>query len=91
MVLAVNGYNEPRATIEKYVKQNNLQQKVLLMGRDVAREKYIVTGFPTDYFIDRTGKIIDRQVGFAADFAEKREEELRKLIEKHGKKKEAGD
>ena len=90
-MLAVNGYNEPRATVEKYVRQNNLQQKVLLMGKSVGREKYIVRAYPTDFFIDREGKIIHREVGFAADFAEPREKKLRELLEKHGKKKATGD
>ena len=47
--------------------------------------------YPTDIFIDREGKIVDRQVGFATEFAEKREKELQELIEKHGKQKEPGD
>ena len=49
-----------------------------VLGSDVA-EKYAVLGFPTTYWIDHTGKVVGRKVGFDPSHfpaMEKRVEEL---------------
>lgn len=80
MVLAVNGYDEPKETIERFVEAKSLKQKILLQGGRVAREQYAVRGFPTTFFVDRKGKVVDREVGFAPSFAEAKEAKIEKLL-----------
>lgn len=76
--------------MEKFVKEKGLEQKVLLEGGSVAREKYIVRAFPTDFLLDPEGTILKREVGFAPDFAAKREAALVEILEKHAKKESPG-
>jgi hypothetical protein len=64
VVLAVNGYDEPRPVVEKFVREKGLRQRVLLGGRRTALSLYGVTGFPTSFLIDRRGTVVERQVGF---------------------------
>jgi thiol-disulfide isomerase/thioredoxin len=72
VVLAVNAYDESRAVVEKFVKEKELKQRVVLMGGTVAREKYFVDAFPTSFLLDREGKIVDRDVGFSPTVKEKK-------------------
>ncbi len=88
VVLAVNGYDEPKELVQKFVKEKSLEQKILLMGGELARGKYAVTGFPTTFFVDPQGKIVDRSVGFADWLAASEEKKIQELLEKHKKKKE---
>ena len=44
VVLAVNGYNEPKSVVEKYIQENKFKQKVMLMGRDVGRDTFFSLG-----------------------------------------------
>ena len=80
VVLAVNGWNEPKSVIQKYVQEEKLRQKVVLMGGDVAREKYVVRSYPTTFLIDRTGKIVDRRVGFGTGLADSEEQKIKDLL-----------
>lgn len=87
VVLAVNGYDEPKELVQKFVKEKSLKQKILLMGGELARGKYAVTGFPTTFFVDPQGKIVDRSVGFADLLAASEEKKIQELLVKHKKKK----
>ncbi len=80
MVLAVNGYDDSKEVVEKFVREKKLKQKVLLLGRRVARESYGVTGYPTVFVIDRSGKVIDREIGFAPGMAESIQAWIEKLL-----------
>jgi len=63
-VVAVNGWNEPRDMVQGFVTRAKLKQPVLLMGNVVAGQQYMVRGYPTSFWIDHEGKVIDREVGF---------------------------
>jgi hypothetical protein len=78
----VNGYDESRQVVEKFVKEKKLKQRVLLMGGAVARDLYLVRGFPTSLLVDREGKITDQEVGFGPGSAPGRESKLKALLEK---------
>ena len=82
VVLAVNGYDESKETVAKFVEAKKLKQKVLLLGSKVARDLYCVRGFPTTFFIDPEGKIVDRDVGFSPAAAPATEAKIRALLEK---------
>ena len=79
-VIAVNGYDEDRETVQGFVDQQKLKQPVLLMGRATAREKYQVSGFPTNFWIDHQGKIVHKDVGFDPDAYPSMEARAKKLI-----------
>ena len=80
MVLAVNAYNEPKSTIQSFVEREKLRQKILLEGRSVAAEKYLVRGFPTTFLIDRAGRIVHREVGFSAATAPGLQKRIEALV-----------
>ncbi len=63
MVLAVNAWNESKAEVEKYVKKNNLEQRILMDGRAVAHT-YAVRGVPTVFWIDPAGRAVDVMIGY---------------------------
>ena len=76
----MNGYDEPKGVVEKFVREKKLKQKVVIMGGAVAREKYFVEGFPTSFLIDREGKIVDREVGFGPGMAPAKEKKIKDLL-----------
>ena len=78
----MNGYDEARDVVLKFVREKGLKQVVLLKGGAVAREKYAVTGYPTSFFIDPEGNVAEREVGFGPGMAPAIERKLRKLLAK---------
>jgi hypothetical protein len=80
VVLAVNGWDEPREQLAKYASEKSLKQRILLGGSEVAREKYAVRGYPTAFLIDREGRIAAREVGFAPAVARSREAKIEELV-----------
>ncbi len=81
-MLAVNAYDEPREKVEAFAKSRKLTHPILLMGRKVAKNDYLVTGYPTAYWIDREGRIIERTVGFRDGQQTKLEQRLIELLAK---------
>ena len=79
-VMAVNGYDEDKAKVEGFVAQGRLKQKVLLMGRTVALEKYSVSKYPTSFWIDSAGKIVHRESGFSPEMFPAMEARLKRLL-----------
>jgi peroxiredoxin len=73
----VNGYNEPKAVVENFIREKSLKQKVLLMGKDMGVREYGVTAFPTSFLIDPQGKVVERFLGFDGP---KTEEKVRNLL-----------
>jgi hypothetical protein len=89
VILAVNGYDETKEIVEKFVEAKQLEQRMLLQGGAVAREKYLVDAYPTTFFVDRDGKITKRDVGFAPGLASAKEKEIRDFVAKNRAKTEA--
>ena len=63
-VVGVNGYDEPKDLVEKFMSDEKLTHPVVLLGGKVASEQYHVRGYPTSYWVDHEGNIVDREVGF---------------------------
>ena len=63
-LLAVNAYDETAETVAEYVKKESLVYPVALRGREVAQQKYSVGAYPTTFWIDREGFVIDYSIGF---------------------------
>ena len=61
------------------MEENSLDYPVLLMGRKVAEDQFFVSAYPSQFWIDANGVIIDRVTGFdvkEAAVIERRIEEL---------------
>ncbi len=81
-MIAVNGWDEERDVVAQYIKETGFKQKVLLMGGTIAAEKYGVTNYPTNFYLDKSGVVVDFETGFAPEMAEKMESRIAALLEK---------
>ncbi len=59
----MNAWNDDKQDIRRFVKRGKLKQHMLLNGKAVA-ETYKVTSVPTTLWIDRTGRVVDTEIGF---------------------------
>ena len=62
-VLAVNAADEEAATLKRFVRKGKLKQRVLLKGGAVFVNDYFGESFPTSFWIDRKGVVVDLDVG----------------------------
>ena len=62
-VLAVNVWDEPPREVARFVEEQKLKQRVLLYGQEV-EARYAAPAVPTLFWIDRTGVIMDVEVGY---------------------------
>ncbi len=81
-MIAVNGWDEERDVIAQYIKETGFKQKVLLMGGTIAAEKYGVTNYPTNFYLDKNGVVVDFEMGFDPEMAGKMEENIAALLAK---------
>ncbi len=65
-VLAVN-LNEPQKDVQAYVDNLKLSFPVLLDSGDAVSNLYRVRGYPTSFFVDRSGTVAVEQVGMMTD------------------------
>ena len=65
-VLAVN-LNEPVPDVQSYVTSLNVNFPVLLDAGDSISNLYRVRGYPTSFFIDRSGTVAIENVGMMTD------------------------
>ncbi len=64
VVLGINADNDSEATGRGFVRKGGLKQRMLLRGDGVGFGQYHMKAMPSVYFIDRSGKVVDREVGF---------------------------
>ena len=76
VILAVNAYNETEQAVSKFVKAHDIAYPIAMMGREVSRT-YSARALPSDFWIDRDGKVFDYHVGFAPSTAEQFEAKLK--------------
>lgn len=81
VVLAVNGWNEPRKQVAEFAQEHKLQQTILLDGNEVAG-RYNVKWYPSLFWIDRRGEIVKFDEGGADKATLKRRAKM--LIAKGG-------
>lgn len=62
-VLAINGYDESRDVVSEYATKAGLTHPIALKGGDVSSDVYDVGAYPTSFWIDKTGKVVDYVVG----------------------------
>ncbi|WP_442511936.1 TlpA family protein disulfide reductase [Novipirellula sp. SH528] len=65
-IIAVNGYNDARDAVAKYVKDENLTHPIALQGKSVSDDLYRVGAYPTTFWVDHSGTVIDYEVGFTS-------------------------
>ncbi len=63
-VIAVNAYDDAEKAVAEYVQKEQLRHPIVLNGSQVAREKYGVGAYPTSFWVDRQGKIVDYVIGY---------------------------
>jgi peroxiredoxin len=63
-VIAVDGYNESKKVVDRFVRAKGILHPIAMMGGKVAAEKYTVASYPVTYLVDRTGLIVDYHLGF---------------------------
>lgn len=80
MVVAVNGYDETSERVQAYMKANGLTYPVLLQGSKVAAERYFLSAYPTQFWIDHQGVIVARHVGFEEEDVGRHEARLVELL-----------
>lgn len=66
VVLAVN-FDEPVATVQKFVREQNLTFDVLLDSGGHIQELYQIRGYPATYFVDAEGIIRVIHIGFMSE------------------------
>ena len=62
-MLAPNAWDEEKSLLKRYVKKENLRQRVLLNASAVFNA-YGAKSVPTVLFIDKEGIVIDVTIGF---------------------------
>lgn len=78
----MNGYDESREVIQKFVNDQRLTHPIVLMSGTTARDKYAVSGYPTNYWIDENGIIVDRSTGFYPGMERDIEKKLLELLKR---------
>jgi thiol-disulfide isomerase/thioredoxin len=63
-VVAVNGYDETKDVVAKYVRTTGLTHPIALMGGKIAKEKYTVASYPVTFLVNKAGEIVDYHLGF---------------------------
>lgn len=76
VVLGIN--NEEKATVEKFVKENNITFPILMDSQWKVSESYDVSAIPRVFLIDKEGKIVKDILGYSPE----NEKILREAIEK---------
>ena len=79
-VIAVNGYDEEKDVVQKFVDKEKLKQPILLKGSTIAMDVYGVTGFPASFWIDREGKVVYWEKGFSPQEAPAMERRIERLL-----------
>ncbi|MEO1619355.1 MAG: TlpA disulfide reductase family protein [Planctomycetota bacterium] len=64
LILAVNAYDDSRDDVQQYVDSKKLEHAISLGGSDIA-DVYQVSAYPTSFWINRSGEVIDYDIGFS--------------------------
>jgi thiol-disulfide isomerase/thioredoxin len=82
VIVAVNAYNEKREAVQAFAEKSALSHPIVLMGRDVAHEQYKVGAYPTGFWVDHTGHIIDYTLDFLPGEEVEMAERIKSMLEK---------
>jgi hypothetical protein len=62
-IVAVNAYTEDRDLVSKFATDEKLTHPIVIGGQSVA-ELYHVAAYPTTFWIDRNGTVVDYEIDF---------------------------
>jgi hypothetical protein len=79
-VIAVNAYDEEKEVVQGFIEKQKLKQVVLLKGSDVALDTYGLSEFPGAYWIDREGRVVQRELGFEVERVPRMERKIEQLL-----------
>jgi thiol-disulfide isomerase/thioredoxin len=77
-IVSINSYDS-KNDVDWFCKKFGVDYTVLLNGKAIA-EKYGVSGFPTFFIIDKTGKIFLSQFGYGESVQSEIEKAIKKLL-----------
>ena len=78
-VIGIDPYDKKEDDIAIFLAKRGVTYSVLLGGKDAAKD-YHVSGYPTMYLIDKSGKIIFIQVGYGKDVEDKLDDLIKKNL-----------
>lgn len=79
LALSVDQGKDAKIVVSEFVKEYSIPYIVLLSDRDTAK-KYGISGIPSSFLIDKTGRIVDKHSGFMHGMSAILENEIRKLL-----------
>ena len=77
-MIAVNAYNDSADDVAEYVADEKLNYPIALQGHSVAKEQYRVEAYPTTFWVDASGTVVDYDIGFSS--ADRVERQIRKML-----------
>jgi peroxiredoxin len=81
-VIGVNIDRDPLESIQNFVKENHLSFPILLDRERKVMRTYRAHFLPSTFLVDRSGKIVDKVVGFRDWSAPEHQGSLEKLLKK---------
>jgi hypothetical protein len=81
VVLAVNAWDEPPSRLKQFSEESKLSHRILVDGGAVAREKYKVSAVPTNFWIDRHGKIVHEASGFDEKHVAEMDAQAKRIVQ----------
>ncbi|MDR3111822.1 MAG: TlpA family protein disulfide reductase [Elusimicrobiota bacterium] len=78
IVLGIN-VGENRATIDKFIKEHDIDYKILL-GENRVSVAYAVNGIPAFFIIDKSGEVVRRYAGYTKGLEKEWLETVDKLL-----------
>ncbi len=79
-IVAINAYGDDAASVTKYVQDESLKHPMVLDGKEVAKELYHVGAYPTTFWVNHHGEVIDYEIGFTS--AERLERKVQELLKR---------
>lgn len=82
-IFGINAYDNNEDGVKrlpKFLQYNNLRYPIILVNKTIA-DDYKVTGWPTFYLIDKTGKVFFHTVGYSEDLEKTISEAIDKLLQ----------
>lgn len=78
-IVAVNGYDDDREAVANYVEHDKLTHPIVLQGKAVSDDLFHVGAYPTTFWVNDDGLVVDYEVGF--DSSERLEKRVKEMIE----------
>ncbi len=78
--MAINGYDDDRESVLKYVDDAGLKHPIVLEGGKVAVDLFHVGAYPTSFWVKSDGTVLDYEVGFHS--LERLERRVKSLMRK---------